>query len=66
MAKMKVMKKVNNRIIFPKQDLTNVHSWRKLYILESASNAIVRRMDGKQLLAIRTPESTIVLSVLFN
>jgi hypothetical protein len=47
-------------------DLTNTHSWRKVCALEPASNAIVRWMDGKQLLAITTPESAYVLSVFFN
>jgi hypothetical protein len=60
------MKTINNRLKPVKIDLTNANSWRKVCALESASNAIVRRMDGKQLLAIRTPESASVLSVFFN
>jgi hypothetical protein len=46
--------------------LTNARSWRKVCVLEPASNAIVRWMDGDLLLAIRTPESAFVLSVFFN
>ena len=60
------MKKVNRRLKPAEIDLTNAHSWRKVCALEPASNAIVRRMDGKLLLAIRTPESASVLSVFFN
>jgi len=56
-----------NRYLNPiTKDLTNAHSWRKVWVLEPASNAIVRWMDGKLLLAIRTPESASVLSVFFN
>ncbi len=49
-----------------KLGLTSYANWRKVCVLEPASNAIVRWMGGKQLLAIMTPESTPVLSVFFN
>jgi hypothetical protein len=57
------MKTVNIWLKPVKIDLTNAHSWRKVWVLEPASSAIVRWMDGNQLLAIRTPESISVLSV---
>jgi hypothetical protein len=49
-----------------KSGLTTCAIWRKVSVLQPASNAIVRRMDGKRLLAIMTPESVLVLSVFFN
>ena len=60
------MKTVNERLEPAVIELTNAPSWRKVWVLEPASNAIVRWMDGKQLLAIRTPESAVVLSVLLS
>jgi hypothetical protein len=55
----------NRRLKSALDGLTNHGSWLKVSVLEPAGNAIVRRMDGKQLLAIMTPESVPVLSVYF-
>ena len=49
-----------------KPGLTTCAIWRKVSVLQPASNAIVRRMDGKRLLAIMTPESAPVLSVFYK
>lgn len=49
-----------------KPGLTTCAIWRKVSVLQPARIAIVRRMDGKRLLAIMTPESVPVLSVFFN
>jgi len=58
-------KMMNKHLKSVANDLTKLISWRKVCALEPASSAIVRWMDGKQLLAIMTPESTPVLSVFF-
>lgn len=54
---------VNKHLKSVANGLTKLISWRKVSALEPASSAIVRWTNGKQLLAIMTPESTLVLSV---